>query len=178
MYLLSQKVFSGLQSWVEVVGISTKTREKKKRKRKEQPNLCFGFSLLCFPFPLTKFNLSSLFGPILASFCDSAGLTWEKTETHQKEEGEKSKPTLRFGWQVVSEFCFLFLVSSFFLALFRFKIFFGVFNRKVDLSGEFKVILCSFWWMLNAVFVVLLTMNLYFFLAWFLFSLHFFPFYP
>lgn len=75
LYLLSQKVFSGLQSWVEVVGISTKTREKKKRKRKEQPNLCFGFSLLCFPFPLTKFNLSSLFGPILASFCDSAGLT-------------------------------------------------------------------------------------------------------
>lgn len=56
---------------MEVVGIGTNTREKKKKK----PNLCFGFSLLCFPFPLQNFNLSSLFGPILASFCDSAGLT-------------------------------------------------------------------------------------------------------
>lgn len=55
---------------MEVVGIGTNTREKEKKNQ-----FMFWVFITPFSFSLTKFNLSSLFGPILASFCDSAGLT-------------------------------------------------------------------------------------------------------
>lgn len=56
---------------MEVVGIGTK-QERKKERKKENPIYVLVFIAL---FSLTKFSLSSLFGPILASSCGSVGLT-------------------------------------------------------------------------------------------------------
>lgn len=103
LYSLSQKRFSGARVGLDDGGwqkTREKLRKKKKKERKKKTQLCFCFHNLALTLiTLTKFNLSSLFGPISASSCGSGWLDVKEEGDPSEESGGKKiqRSSLRFG---------------------------------------------------------------------------------